>query len=193
MMDIAGYVAAAEIVYGNNAENGAPEVFVGTSGDVSGAQYTWDEDPNNGFDTGWVSVRFHAKASGGTDGVTWDINNGAAIVNNSSADYDYINGIIITASVSGSGMSMAWKSLEAIYYYEGEMVEQITVGSASWPSANTMGQTTDRGFQEDCFIEASDTPNDEIIVTGLVRFTMDSGIYPPANAMAAQIFILPQA
>jgi hypothetical protein len=193
MIDASGYVAAAEVVYGTNGLSGSPEAFAGTTGDMDGGQVIWDPDPSDGFDSGWVPVSLHVKPGGGSEGLVWTVGDGLTTVTYSGADYDNINGIVITAAVSGAGMFMAWSSLQASYFFEGEMVEQIAVGSSSWPTANTLGQTSSYGFQDDYLIEASDTPNDEIIVTGFVRMATDFGVYPAPDSMASQIFVLPEA
>lgn len=193
MIDASGYVAAVEIAYGSNGLSGSPEAFAGTMGNMDGGQVVWDRDLSDGFDSGWVPVSLHVKPGGGAEGLVWTIGDGLTTVTHYDASYDGINGIVITAGVSGAGMLMAWKELQANYFFEGEMVEQITVGTSSWPAVSTLGKTTGYGFQDDYLIEASDTPNDEIVVTGFVRMAADFGVYPSPDAIVSRIFVLPEA
>ncbi len=193
MIDVAGFIAVAEIQYGSNgAQSANPEVHLGSATDANSLLQVWDDGDSDGFDSGWVQVSLHLKAGGGTNGVTLSIGNSSPTqLVFSGASYTGLNDIVFRAEVDGIGMFAAWSNLNVHYFYESECVEELVLGSGNWPLVNTTTQTSGFGTYSEILIGASGTPNDEVIVTGSFRLAANYGVYPSADSLKAQIFVMP--
>jgi hypothetical protein len=179
-----GFRCFADILFG---ANGAlpwmvPEVTAGSSTEnADSASTVWDEDLEDGFDSGQIGVNFAADLSSGTTTLT--AGSGAA-VSHAGPTGGAVGSVLIRAAAQVDG-DVEWSGLTITFWNDEVAVETISPG----------------GFEADGTSSSSDeqilrvTPSasgcDRVTVTGSLRMHAAPQAYLESTSLFGQILVKP--
>jgi hypothetical protein len=176
----------------NGSGGGSPGVVLGQGSNPSTANVTWDNNPSDGFDSGWVAVQMTASAGGGTNGVTCSVaqpNGTTTTVDYSGATYGTINTVQVQAAVSASNMTVTFRSVVVQYYQGDTLIQTIVLPDACAPVADTTGPGAPSSASEVSNLPPSSPGNTKVVITAQVRMQSPQTTPTPPTAITGQIFI----
>ena len=180
-----GAVYFATLAVGDNGyPDGVPTASVGADGEATAwLAAPWDSNLDDGFDSGWVDVRFSVNVG---QGGSLDASHAGSLAFDTVAP-STIGSVTIQAAVAGAGMQMCWSNVAIEFYSGGTLVETVAVGGVV---ADTMDQAH-WAPEESVVTVATNAPSgyDGIVVTAKVRLMTAEGIYPSAADVFGQIAI----
>lgn len=184
LQDIESYSLDATLqVGGNGNPDGGPTSAIG---DVNGAEnwanYPWDSDPINGFDTGTVPVSFDDQASG---------NETLTVASQSPLSYagaamGDVSSVVIEAATQIPAQ-VQWSSLDVEFLQNGSVVQNINIGNG--PNVNTINTPSFPVADQTMTVTPQYSNCDQVIVTGNFRMQSPGINAPPATAMYANVFV----
>lgn len=141
---IDGYAIVASLSVGSNSleTNSAPELTIADAGTEStSAQFLWDANTEDGFDSGWVHFQLDVNAAGGADSIQFSVGNSSPVVFTFDGDsYDTIQGFLIRAGVVGADRTFSFRNLIADFYEENATTPTVTSYADDF-SATTVGSS----------------------------------------------------
>ena len=175
-----GWDYMAQLSHGANGDTWGPMEITTLTPDfnVKGDYMMWDENPYDGVDSGWrpaaLSYDENVGALWGVDGTR--VTN--AVVKSDGIDY------IDIRTVAKSQSAMLWSNAAVLFYKHGVLTQQIDLGSFG---ADTM---LIPGVKEQLLhVTPTNTDNDKVVVSGMVKITAPAGAYPAENDIFSQILI----
>jgi hypothetical protein len=186
--DPSGYSLFADYTAGSNGSFAwVPELHAGSSSsDSVGTQATWDDDLEDGFDTGYVAVGFDANLSAGTATVTADTDS-PATTTYSGATGGSIGSVQIRAGAQLAG-NVKWSQLSITFWQGTQQGEALTIGSG--PQIDTTESSSGTGEQV-LVVTPESGAYDHVTITGVLRMEAPVGSYPAYSDLFAQILIMP--
>ena len=188
-----GYSVYAELKVGSNgSDEGIAETAAGDAAGNSGVGHTtWDEDVSDGVDSDWVRVSLVA----GPSGVTWTVGNQAPVHVADSVTGDILS-LKVRAAVMGGNRVTSWRDLVANFYEtEGATTpsEQVAVGLAGSPVANTVGAASDAEADKSADIWPDGSGYKVVQLTGSVRIqSLEAGL-PNPESVFGQVYLYASA
>jgi hypothetical protein len=176
----------------NGSGGGSPGVVLGQGNNPSTANPTWDSNPSDGFDSGWVTVQMTASAGGGANGVTYSViqpDGTTTDVSYSGASYGTINTVQVQAAASAGNMKVSYRSVVVQYYQGDTLVQTIVLPDACAPVADTTGAGAPSSASEVSDLPPGSPSNTKVVVTAQVRMQSPQTTPPPPTAITGQIFI----
>ena len=174
---------------GNGSYSALPEYAVGSGagGFVDGSK-TWDPDLSNGLDSGWVTVSLDAKITSSGSTLTWAVQGGASgTLSTIGPGGNGISEVDLNVGVQNADVSVVWDSPVVKFYHANSLVETDS------PTSSLVADTTSSGDYSAgdlLTVTPGSSNNDEVIVTGRVRFTCtDAYSLPAPTDIFAQVGI----
>ena len=179
MTEVSGWDYMAQLSYGQNGDMWGPrEITVcGPNYETTGEYMMWDENPDDGVDSGWRQTGLSFDSTSlkwGLEGigVTQDV------VETDGIDY------IDIRTVTKNQAAMLWKNAMVLFYKDGILTEQVDLGSFG---SDTMDQPA---LDEQILrITPENSDNDKVLISGMVKLMAPEGAYPAEDEIFSQIMI----
>jgi hypothetical protein len=180
---ITGYNYVADLQYGSDGQGlGAPELDAGTATSKVAENATWDGNPEDGVDSGWLAASYIFQA--GTKGLTWGTNNAAAPLKYNVGTVPSLKQITLRAGVQNQA-AMFWRSA-VVKFYNGSTLRE-TVSLSDFGADYTSGNNGTIG-EEVVRILPGYTDTNRATVSAQVRMTCPAGVYLDSYDAFSQVF-----
>lgn len=179
-LELSGWNYMAQLGYGQNGDVWGPmEVSTTTPDyDENGAHLTWDENPYDGVDSGYLGAGLLYDEN---LGMGWHVDGQG--VNREIAQSDGIDYVDIRTVVKNQA-AMLWKEAVILFYKDGVVTEQIELGSFGCDTMDAGGIE-----QQILRITPTNSDNDKFILGGMVRIMAPEGTYLNEDDVFSQIAI----
>lgn len=172
----------AELFYGLNGDAWGPnELVAGTPDNLQGTHVIWDENPDDGVDSGWCSIAMFLRP--GVTGLQFGVDQ-MCVPTSSVADSVEISHIDILATVQTQA-AIEWSSVTVGFYKDGVHVDEACFAGLEVDQTNGTGTIS----QQLARITPTVTGCDQVMITGRVRLTAPEGTYPAEDGIFSQIMI----
>jgi hypothetical protein len=182
---LSGYGWLAEVRAGGDGDPyGASEYdLLGASEPVEG-RTTWDDDLEDGFDSGNVLVGLRVRADGDARFSVADASTGDLTTEGPTSSI--VDKVIVRLGVQGAQMQAMWSNLTVSFYRNGLLRESLSISAP----ASALG-TEEAPVQEELLtFMPTDADDDEVVITGAVRLLCaPENVQPDANAIFSQILV----
>lgn len=171
------------VMYGENGYVDGPATVQAGTGDMpnSGAYLTWDDNPDDGIDSGAVGVSLRLNTSGGA----FEVANSGDLAF-SSGSSGSIHQVTIQADVAGPYMQMSWQKVQVSFYRGGQLVETVDVGDVT---AGTLDGTTYGASESIVTVNTNASDYDGVFITGEASLSAAAGVYPDVTDIFGKITI----
>lgn len=143
----------------------------------------WDDNPDDGVDSGWRAVNFSVNASNdgqmslsvdGDSPVTYDVGTDATV-----------HSVTIQADVAYGGLMFSWSDVTVSFYHNGSLVDTQHPADISAGDLNSSSQDPSETGE----VISTSANADGASIQGQVRLQAAAGVYPGANDVFGQVSI----
>ncbi len=182
-----GYCLGAELRFGDNGSEDPGAVsgmlVKNASGEVDGQIASWDDNLNDGLDTGWVPVHFDARVAG-LDYTMLSLGE-FGTVSPLVDSCTNIGAVEIRAGVLDVGLSSEWRDVFVRFYRDNQLLGSQLVGGVGVDLMDAQwGEMT-----ESVWVVPPAPDCDRIVITGSIRFRAVEGYVPGQYDLFADILI----
>jgi hypothetical protein len=150
----------------------APELCLDTFTGTTTGQQLWDDDLEDGFDSGVVGVALDTNAGGSGGTVVLHTESACASTVSSDGGGIWVQGVIIRAVAQVPG-EVSWSDVTVSFYNGDELGETVCI--AEGPDAKLTGSGT---AEQRMLVEIADGGYDRVVVSGSLRMQGASGVTP---------------
>lgn len=177
---INGFNYIAELQYGSDGQIwGPPEVDAGTASSRATGWAVWDDNPDDGVDSGWINTGYELKS--GVNGLSLTTAASAGPVKYSVGTIG-IGSIAIRAGVQNQA-AMLWTSTIVQFYRGNTLQETVALNDFGVDKTQSWGIG-----QELVTIQPARTDNDRVEINGASRMVAPEGVYLDSYDTFSQIF-----
>ena len=185
---ITGYNYVADLQYGSDGQGwGAPELDAGTANSRVAENVTWDGNPDDGVDSGWLAACYTFQA--GANGLTWVTSNAATQLKFGVGTVPSIKQITLRAAVQNEA-AMLWRSPVVSFYNGSTLLEDVSLsdfGVDHTPiGSGTVGEEVVK-------ITPGYSNTNRVTVSAQVRLTSPAGVYLDSYDIFSQVFAFVQS
>ena len=178
---MSGYNYVAELQYGSDGQMyGPPELDAGTASNKITGNATWDGNPQDGIDSGWLTASYGLQA--GTGGLTWDAGGSVGPLTYNVGTLTNISSIKIRAAVQNQA-AMLWQDA-VLKFYRGSTLQETVNLNSFGPDLTDSG-----GVAQDLVtIQPANTDNNRVEIVAGFRMIAPMGVYLDSYDAFSQIF-----
>jgi hypothetical protein len=181
------YNLSAGVRYGSDGDPTYPigEYDVGSSADdtIVGMR-TWDGDPTDGVDSGWVDLDFTLDAV--NDTITYSVGGGDVLTYSfAGKGIDSVDEIAIRAAVTNQA-AMLWQNLDVSFYHDGILADSY---QGDGPQADLRADPQSGSQDDMLYIQPEASNINQIHVTAQVRLAAPAGVYLGENDIFGGLLI----
>jgi hypothetical protein len=185
--DATGFQLFANLLFGSNgASEWIPELLCGSPTQYPAyANTVWDENLDDGFDSGNVAVQYDANLATGTT----TFSAGSASAHYAGESGGTVGSVAVRAQAQGSG-AVIWSDLTITFWDGSEVGESLTLATGA--TAETSDTAT--GVEEQMLVITPERSGyDHVTVSGTLRMQAGSDYVPESADLFGQILINPAA
>ncbi len=183
---ITDYAVYAEARMGSNGDPwGIAELVAGTSSEEIGwSSREWDNNPYDGFDSGWINFTFALDMNAGC--MSWTLQ-GADTITCYGDFGSTIGQVDIRAAVVTNGMAFAFSDVEVQFYDDESLLDWNVL--ISCPAVDTLESQNTSPAESLAQVTPNTAGATKVLVTGSLRLQAAQGVYPDWSDLFGDIYI----